>query len=148
MTSNYVPGLRLEFARFYGETGHFKLNFLLKIQILASFSYQAFIFTHFPIILRKKKFRFIGTLTFNLNVHPWALLINEYASFHRRMSSERQSFRIRAFKLFSYLGISLRSFRKEKLFQMTEKKINEHDLNTKIGLCQGTGNEASLKFDR
>ena len=39
------------------------LIFLLKIQILASFSYQAFIFTHFPIILRKKKFRFIGTLT-------------------------------------------------------------------------------------
>ena len=27
MTSNYVPGLRLEFARFYGETGHFNLNF-------------------------------------------------------------------------------------------------------------------------
>ena len=24
---DYVPGLRLEFARFYGETGHFKLNF-------------------------------------------------------------------------------------------------------------------------
>ena len=35
---------------------------LLKIQILTSFSYQAFIFTHFPIILREKKFRFIGTL--------------------------------------------------------------------------------------
>ena len=34
----------------------------MKIQILASFSYQAFIFTHFPIILREKKFRFIGTL--------------------------------------------------------------------------------------
>ena len=30
MTSNYVPGLRLEFARFYGETGHFKLNFLIE----------------------------------------------------------------------------------------------------------------------
>ena len=27
VTSNYVPGLRLEFARFYRETGHFKLNF-------------------------------------------------------------------------------------------------------------------------
>ena len=35
----------------------------MKIPILASFSYQAFIFTHFPIILRKKNFRFIGTLT-------------------------------------------------------------------------------------
>ena len=30
MTSNYVPGLRLEFARFYGETGHFKLNFFIE----------------------------------------------------------------------------------------------------------------------
>ena len=38
------------------------LSFVLKIQILVSFSYQAFIFTHFPIILRGKKFRFIGTL--------------------------------------------------------------------------------------
>ena len=36
---------------------------LLKIQILTSFSYEAFIFTHFPIILREKKFLFIGTLT-------------------------------------------------------------------------------------
>ena len=27
VTSDYVPGLRLEFARFLGETGHFKLNF-------------------------------------------------------------------------------------------------------------------------
>ena len=30
MTSNYVPGLRLEFARFYGETGDFKLNFCIE----------------------------------------------------------------------------------------------------------------------
>ena len=30
MTSNYVPGLCLEFARFYGETGHFKLNFCIE----------------------------------------------------------------------------------------------------------------------
>ena len=30
MTSNYVPGLRLEFARFYGETDHFKLNFSIE----------------------------------------------------------------------------------------------------------------------
>ena len=30
MTSNYVPGLRLEFARFYGETGHFKLDFFIE----------------------------------------------------------------------------------------------------------------------
>ena len=30
MTSNYVPGLRLEFARFYGETGHLKLNFSIE----------------------------------------------------------------------------------------------------------------------
>ena len=26
VTSHYVPGLRLEFARFEEETGHFKLN--------------------------------------------------------------------------------------------------------------------------
>ena len=32
------------------------LIFLLEIQILASFSYQAFIFIHFPIILREKNF--------------------------------------------------------------------------------------------
>ena len=32
------------------------------MQILANFSYQTFIFTHFPITLRKTKFRFIGTL--------------------------------------------------------------------------------------
>ena len=30
VTSNYVPGLRLEFAQFYGETGHFKLNFSIE----------------------------------------------------------------------------------------------------------------------
>ena len=30
VTSNYVPGLRLEFARFYGETGHFKLDFSIE----------------------------------------------------------------------------------------------------------------------
>ena len=30
VTSNYVLGLRLEFARFYGETGHFKLNFSIE----------------------------------------------------------------------------------------------------------------------
>ena len=30
MTLNYVPGLRLESARFYGETGHFKLNFSIE----------------------------------------------------------------------------------------------------------------------
>ena len=33
----------------------FNLIFLLKIQILASFSFQAFMFTHFPTILQKKK---------------------------------------------------------------------------------------------
>ena len=38
VTSNYVPGLRLEFARFYGKTGHFiNLIFLKKFRILGSF---------------------------------------------------------------------------------------------------------------
>ena len=46
---------------FKGRQVTLNLIFLLKIQILASFSYQAFILTHFPITLRKK-FRFIGTL--------------------------------------------------------------------------------------
>ena len=30
VTSKYVLGLRLEFARFYGERGHFKLNFAIE----------------------------------------------------------------------------------------------------------------------
>ena len=30
VTSNYVPGLRLEFAQFYRETDHFKLNFSIE----------------------------------------------------------------------------------------------------------------------
>ena len=30
VTSNYVPGLRLLFARFYRETGYFKLNFSIE----------------------------------------------------------------------------------------------------------------------
>ena len=54
VTSNYVPGLRLEFADFKGRQVTSNLIFLLKIQILANFSYQAFIFTHFPIILPGK----------------------------------------------------------------------------------------------
>ena len=47
---------------FTGRQVTLNLIFVLKIQILVSFSYQAFIFTHFPIILQGKKFRFIGTL--------------------------------------------------------------------------------------
>ena len=62
VTSKYVPGLRLEFARFYGKTGHFKLNFSIKNSNFNQISYQAFIITHFPIIVGGKKFRFIGTL--------------------------------------------------------------------------------------
>ena len=30
VTSNYVPGIRLEFARFYGKTCHVKLNFSIE----------------------------------------------------------------------------------------------------------------------
>ena len=45
MTSHYVPGLHLEFARFLGKTGHFKLNFSIENSRFNQFLYQAFIFT-------------------------------------------------------------------------------------------------------
>ena len=62
MTSNYVPGLRLEFARFYGETGHFKLNFSVENSDFNQFFASGIhIFTHFPIILGGK-IGFIDTL--------------------------------------------------------------------------------------
>ena len=61
VTSNYVPGLRLEFTRFYGETGHFKFNFSIENSNFSQF-FESDIHIHtfsdnFP-----KKNRFIGTL--------------------------------------------------------------------------------------
>ena len=61
VTSNYVPGLRLEFARFYWDTGHFKLNFSIENSNFSQFFVSGIHIHTFPIILRKK-IRFIGTL--------------------------------------------------------------------------------------
>ena len=64
MTSNYVPGLRLEFARFYGETGHFKLNFFIENSNFSQFFLSGIhIHTFSHNFAEKKKFRFIGTLS-------------------------------------------------------------------------------------
>ena len=55
MTSNYVPGLRLEFARFYGETGHFKLNFSIENSNFSQFFVSGIhIHTFFHIFAEKK----------------------------------------------------------------------------------------------
>ena len=65
---------------FTGRQVTLNLIFLLKIQILASFSYQAVTFTHFPIILRKKNFRFICTLIVALNEYKIASSIPDSLS--------------------------------------------------------------------
>ena len=62
MTSNYVPGLRLEFARFYGETGHFKLNFCIENSNFSQFFVLGIHIYTFSHNFAGKKFRFIGTL--------------------------------------------------------------------------------------
>ena len=62
VTSNYVPGLRLEFARFYRETGHFKLNFSVENSNFSQFFLSGIHIHTFPHNFAKKKFRFIGTL--------------------------------------------------------------------------------------
>ena len=49
----------------------------MKIQILASFSYQVFILTYLPIVLRKKNFRFIGTLKRKKMLPIFQLEIND-----------------------------------------------------------------------
>ena len=61
VTSNYVPGLRPEFARFYGETGHLKLNFSNENSNFSQFFVSGIHIHTFPIILQKK-IRFIGTV--------------------------------------------------------------------------------------
>ena len=62
VTSDYVPGLRLEFARFYGETGHFKLNFFIENSNFSQFFLSGIHIHTFPQNFAKKSFRFIGTL--------------------------------------------------------------------------------------
>ena len=63
VTSNYVPGLRLEFARFYGETGHFKLNFSVENSNFSQFFISGIHIHTFSHNFAEKKFRFIGTLS-------------------------------------------------------------------------------------
>ena len=60
--SNYVPGLRLEFTRFYGETGHFKLNFSVGNSNFSQFFVSGIHIHTFFHNSAEKKFRFIGTL--------------------------------------------------------------------------------------
>ena len=62
MTSNYVPGLCLEFARFYGETGPFKLNFCIENSNFSQFFVSGIDIYTFSHNFAGKKFRFIGTL--------------------------------------------------------------------------------------
>ena len=68
MTSNYVPGLRLEFARFYGEAGHFKLNFCVENSNFSQFFVSGIHIYTFSHNFAGKKIRFIGTLRSNF---PW-----------------------------------------------------------------------------
>ena len=67
MTSNYVPGLRLEFAQFYGETGHFKLNFSFENSNFSQFFVSGIYIHTFSHNSAEKKFRFICTLIVALN---------------------------------------------------------------------------------
>ena len=62
VTSHYVPGLRLEFVRFEGETGHFKLNFPIENSNFSQFFISGIHIHTFPHNFAEKKFRFIGTL--------------------------------------------------------------------------------------
>ena len=54
VTSHYVPGLRLEFALFYGEIGHFKFNFSIENSNFSQFFVSGIRIHTFPIILREK----------------------------------------------------------------------------------------------
>ena len=58
MTSNYVPGLRLEFARSYGETGHFKLNFSIENSNFSQFFVSGIHIHTFPHNFAGKKISF------------------------------------------------------------------------------------------
>ena len=55
VTSNYVPGLCLEFARFYRETGHFKLNFSVENSNFSQFFLSGIHIHTFPHNFAKKK---------------------------------------------------------------------------------------------
>ena len=55
---DYVPGLRLEFARFYGETGHFKLNFSVENSNFSQFFVSGIHIHTFSHNFAEKKFSF------------------------------------------------------------------------------------------
>ena len=59
------PGLRLEFARFYGETGHFKLNSSVENSNFSQFFVSGIHIHTFFHNFAEKNFRFIGTLSLN-----------------------------------------------------------------------------------
>ena len=63
VTWNYVPGLHLEFARFYGETGHFKLTSSVRKLNFSQFFVSGIHIHTFCHNFAEKKFRFIGTLS-------------------------------------------------------------------------------------
>ena len=58
VTSNYAPGLRLEFARFYGETGHFKLNVSIENSNFSQFFLSGIHIHTFSHNFAKKNFSF------------------------------------------------------------------------------------------
>ena len=62
VTSNYVPGLRLEFTKFYVETDHSKLNFSIESSNFSQFFISGIHIHTFSHNFAEKKIRFIGTL--------------------------------------------------------------------------------------
>ena len=76
VTSNYVPGLRLEFARFQGETGHFKLNFPIENSNFSQFFVSGIQIHTFFHNFAEKKFRFIGTLS-NTKTDCWVRIYSQ-----------------------------------------------------------------------
>ena len=96
MTSNYAPGLRLEFARFYGETGHFKLNFSIENSNFSQFFVSGIHIHTFSHNFAEENVRFIGTLKlcgivdmspseneikiFTWNFHCLVYIINSFSS--------------------------------------------------------------------
>ena len=57
------PRPPLEFTRFYGETGHFKLNFCIENSNFSQFFVSGIHIYTFFLNFAGKKFRFIGTLS-------------------------------------------------------------------------------------
>ena len=85
MTSNYVPGLRLEFARFYGETGHFKLNFSVENSNFSQFFVSGIHIHTFFHNFAEKKISFHRHFKFDLKMAALGLfspLKNQHIPMH------------------------------------------------------------------